>query len=325
MAGRRAVIVAGVMSGMLMAAPMAASAEPAPPASAEAVAAQVDGVVAVAHTKADADATTGSATANALEVGGTPPVAQAGGTQQGTGNQAGAVLDTGDLPVGRVQVAPWDVGVSTGADARRATARAALLRLTLLGPGAPALLAVNVLQSYSEANHTDGLSTANSSSDGATVNVADLVNLVLLHSEASSQNGSKSYVIGLNGTELITNKDVGAACNIALPGILELVCVSASGGPGDKVVSASTVDAVVTAVSSGLTGKVTGVTSSAGPATTPAPSVLSGELSAGAAPAGLPRTGLAVGIATAVGVALAGAGAMLLWFRRRMAPAVYTV
>src|SRR4051794_11045214 len=69
---------------------------PAPPSSASATAAKVDDVVAVGHTDATAgpaDSTPdGTSTGDAVELGGSPPAPQFGGTQTGDGDSHGALF-----------------------------------------------------------------------------------------------------------------------------------------------------------------------------------------------------------------------------------------
>ncbi len=302
--------IAGLTAGIVVtgAAPAWAQTTPAPPGSAEAVAAEVDGVVRVAHTKADAnpDPATSTATANALEVGGNPPLAQLGSTQTGAGEQNNSLLNVGDMNSTGVQVAPSSAKVvSPGGGNSTSTARAALLRLVLINPG---LLAIDVLQSFSEANYTSATSTGNASSDGVAATVAGQ-RLTLLHTEASTVNGGSSYVIGINDTRLITNNDVGQTTQIIdLPGILRLNAVSVDGGPGSGLVKAAAVDAAVANVPAVLSGA--SAAGSPNPVAASAPAEL-GAGDTGSGGGGLPRTGVAVGGLLLLGAGLIGAGALV--------------
>ncbi|HUR19069.1 MAG TPA: hypothetical protein VMZ51_09090 [Acidimicrobiales bacterium] len=305
------IAAAGLTGGLLLigAAPSWAQTTPAPPGSAEAVAAEVDGLVSVAHTKAEAnpDPTTSTATANALEVGGNPPLAQLGSKQTGEGEQNNALLEFGDLNTTGVKVAPSSARVTRDGGNSSSTARAALLRLVLINPG---LLAIDVLQSFSEANYTSTNSTGTGSSDGVAATIAgQRVNL--LHTEASTANGGKSYVIGVNGLELITNNDVGQTTKIIdIPGILRLNAVSVDGGAGSGLVKASAVDAAVANVPAVLSGVT--AAGSAQPVGAAAPAELgAGDTGAGGGGSGLPRTGFAVGGLLFLGAGLIGAGALV--------------
>lgn len=304
------IAIVGITGGLVIggASPGWAQTTPAPPGSAEAVAAEVDGVVRVAHTKAEAnpEATPSTATANALEVGGNPLLAQLGSTQSGQGETNNELLGVGDLASTGVKVAPSSASVSRGDGTSTSTARAALLRLVLVSPG---LVAIDVLQSFSEANYTSSRSTGNASSDGVAATVAgQKVNL--LHSEASTVNGGSSYVIRINDTKLITNNDVGQTTKIIdIPGILRLNAVSVDGGPGSDLVKAAAVDAAVANVPAVLSGVSAAGSpnpspvAAAGPAELPASDTGSGG--------GLPRTGLAVGGLLLLGAGLIGTGALV--------------
>lgn len=295
----------------------AQAAVPAPPGTAEAVALEVEGLLGVAHTKAQADQVTGEATANALELGGRPLLGNTGGTQTGPGRTEGALLDTGDIGIGRVAVAPFAAQVETLVGQRRAQAEAALLRLVLLSP---ALLTIDLLQSFSEATHRDSTSTGSGSSDGAVVTLGGEggLRIVLLHAEGDTTNGSSSFVVGLNGTELITNEDIGQTVKVIdLPGLLTLGLVDVGGGAGTGAVSA--VGANLQALGS-VTGTVTGIEATGSPvaAAAPAPSELgAGDTGSGTGGGGgLPTTGAALLGITALAVALIGAGSLIYRYGR---------
>lgn len=302
------IAIAGLTGGLLVAgaAPAWAQTTPAPPGSAEAVAAEVDGVVRVAHTKAEAnpDPNTSAATANALEVGGNPPLAQLGSTQTGEGEKKNALLEIGDLSSTGVHVAPSSVKVTKDGSNSNASARAALLRLVLVNPG---LVAIDVLQSFSEANYTSATSTGKGSSDGVAATIAGQ-KVTLLHTEASTADGGSSYVIGVNDTKLITNKDVGQTTKIIdIPGLLRLNAVTVDGGAGSGLVKASAVDAAVANVPAVLSGVT--AAGSANPVAAAAPAELGAGDTGGGGGGGLPRTGLAVGGLLLLGAALIGGGA----------------
>lgn len=304
--------IAGLATGLLAvgATPAWAQTTPAPPGSAEAVAAEVDGVVRVAHTKAEAnpDPTTSNATANAVEVGGTPPLAQLGSTQTGVGETSNELLGLGDMGSTGVKVAPSSAKVSGEGGNSTSTARAALLRLVLVSPG---LVAIDVLQSFSEANYTRDESTGDASSDGVAAVVAGQ-RINLLHTEVSTRNGGSgsSYVIGINDTKLITNNDVGQTTKIIdIPGILRLNAVTVDGGAGSGLVKASAVDAAVATVPAVLSGA--SAAGSPSPVEAAAPAELGAGDTGSGGGGGLPRTGLAVGGLLLLGAGLIGAGALV--------------
>ncbi|MDP9388311.1 MAG: hypothetical protein M3Q48_10485 [Actinomycetota bacterium] len=89
------VVVAGVTATVLAwsAGPAWAQTTPAPPAEASTVGTDVESIVSVADTESRANQTTGTATANALEVGGTTPVSGTTGTSQnGDGSSSSSLV-----------------------------------------------------------------------------------------------------------------------------------------------------------------------------------------------------------------------------------------
>lgn len=320
---RRGAALAALVGGLTVLAPVGAAAQttttPAPPGIAEAVALEVEGVLAVARTTAEATATTGEATANALELLGEPLnlLGVTGGTQTGPGTTEGELLDTGDIGIGRVALAPFAAQVTESVERRTARAEAALLRLVLLDP---ALLALDVLQSLAEASHTDAQSTGSSSSDGAVLQVGGEggLRLVLLHSEASNTNGASSFVVGLNDLELITDRDVGNAIEVLnLPGLLTLGLVGTDGGLGG-LASATGVDLGVLDT---VRATAADVTASGSPLAAPAPSELGqgdtgGPGAGGGGGGGLAATGGSIALLASLGLGLVAAGAGAFRFGR---------
>lgn len=209
---------------------------PAPPGASEAVALNVLDIVAIGHTQAGADGSSGEAKANALELGGDAPDAVFGGTQKGKGKQNGAFLDTGETPLGQLMLTPWSAEVDVAGDKRSADSDAALARLILIDTGT---LTLDVLRTKSHAEHNGQQSKANTSSDGANLNLGDgSLNVILLHSETSSEaNGTSSYVVGINGNNILTSDDAGGSCAISVPGVVDLGCLNAAGGVGSSVAS----------------------------------------------------------------------------------------
>lgn len=316
----RTKIIAAVAGAALVVPGVAAAAEtvtqPAQPGSAEAVAAQVQGVLAVGHTKAEAGEQDSSATANALELGGNPPASQFGGSTN-DGEQSGALLDTNDTPLGRVQVTPWHAKAAKSDSCRTASGEAALARVTVVDSKT---LDVNVLQSQSAAEHCGLTSKGSGSSDGATVNLGDgALALLLLHSEAASDSTGKNYVLSVNGNEILGNDQAGGNCALELPGLLSLTCLVVGGGEGSVF---STV-AGITAGGGALGADVSSVKAqqaSAAPAVmdntvepAPAPSA-----EPAAAPGGtLPFTGAELGTLVLAGASLLGSGGGLYAVSRR--------
>jgi hypothetical protein len=200
---------------------------PAPPAQASGVAAQVGSLLDISRTGATAGTGAPTAQASVIRLQG-QPVLDLGGTQSGDGETGGSLVDTGaSLPV-RAQVAPWHAAADgTHTSTRHATGSAAVARAD-----APHIVRAGVLSSSSDASYTDQHSTATAVSDGADVALLDAVRLDLLHSEVKSDGQGHSYLVGLNGTELGTDQQLGSTplCSLSAPGLFDLSCLTATGG-----------------------------------------------------------------------------------------------
>jgi len=320
---RRGAAVAALVGGLAVLSPTGAWGQtpvtiPAPPGTAEAVALEIEGIVAIARTAAEAttDPATTKATANALELGDSP-LLDLGGTQTGPGTNEGELLDTGDIGIGRLAVAPFKAAVEGNAALRKATAEAALLRLVLLSPDT---LTVDLLQSFSQATHSGNQSTGEGSSDGAVITLLgpDGINLVLLHSEGSSLNGGSSFLIGLNDTQLISDEDLGNSLEVLdLPGLLTLGLIDVGGGAGTGLSEATGLDLNV--LDNTLNALVSDVVATGSPLAAPAPTELpAGEPGGGGGGGGgLPRTGASILALLAVGTGLVGGGSILFKASRR--------
>jgi hypothetical protein len=310
---------------------VAGSVTPPPTSTASGVAAQVDSLVSVGKTSAQAGSPGSGNTsshAGALEVGGQTVV---GGDAKSTSSTpspstSGALVDTGSTPVGRVAVLPYQAKSSEdpGTQSSDATAQAALLELELLNP---TVVSVSVLDSQSHA-HWDGTtstSTGDASSDGAVIDVGNgALHLVVLHSETSSSNGGSSYLVGINGTDLLTSKDTGGQCSLSLPSLLSLTCLTASGGHGAPATAAvANAEALGT---DSLSAALNATSSNGGVAAAPAVAKAAPPVAAAKAPAApvaspasgasLPHTGLPALLLIVFGAALIGAGATALGFVR---------
>lgn len=332
-------ITAPACAAVLGLAPMAARADviPAPPAQASGVAAQVGSILDISKTDATAGSGTASADASVLRLGG-EPVLDLGGTQQGDGETGGSLLDTGQTLPAQVQVAPWRAAASgTQTSTRQAHSSAAVARADV-----PNLANVGVLTSQSDASHTDQKSSGTAVSDGADLGVLDTVRVVVLHSEVSSDGRGSSYLVGLNGTEIGTDEQLGATplCALNVPSLLGIACLSASGGAGsagsgngaaqvvqltpalDALATLNPVAAFTAAATSG-TGQAPAITAPAPTSVLPAGEISrAGETApaaAGAETAGgaLPRTGTSPAPLAAASLAMVAAGFVLRRFRLR--------
>src|SRR2546423_8692291 len=343
---RRHMIFAAVPAcALLVFSPFSAKADtvsvPAPPGKASAVALQVGSLLDISKTSAAAEQTSApTADASVIRIGG-QTLLGLGGSQKGEGHQGGALLDTGAGNPIRLEVAPWaaDVQQTDNPTKKHSKGAAALARANVANVVKAALL-----HSESEAEWTDLKSTGSAFSNGVELGVADVINVVLLHSEVKTEGNGHSYLVGLNGTEIGTDDQLGKSplCALTLPSVLSLSCLAASGGSGtpaagaprdaaaevakvDPAISAigliDPVDAFTTANSSG-SGSAPVVTLPAAPEApkTAAAEDKRAELTPAAAPAAeLPRTGAALaGLAVSGLVALLGGALLRLTGRRRV-------
>lgn len=309
----------------------------APPGTSEAYAANVDGVVAVSHTKASSDGSKGKATADPLELGGSPVVGGSG--DSGSKAKAdGNLLGNGPTPITSgdnnllVALAPWSY------DTTATTANAYSSLATVILGGAVYL---DVLHSESHATydptantssgHTEShgvhlmLGSDKATNDGTECSDNSCVSLYLLYATTdTSGKGTGTQVANLNGMGIVTNKDVGGNCVIPADPLLHVVCVDATGGAGKAAQSS-----VATATSqSGLpevdlvSGNATPAGASAAHVTGDTTQVQGEKMTKPAAPAAstgsgnLPFTGFNAGLAALVGLVTAGAGIALRRVRR---------
>lgn len=308
-------------------APVAARADliPAPPSEASAVAAQVGSLLDVSKTAAAANADTGSADASVVRLGG-QPLLGLGGSQTGDGQSSGALLDTGTALPARVQVAPWAAEVhGSHSPTRHAQSSAVVARAAV-----PDVVDAGVLTSESEATHTDQQSSGTAVTDGFQANVLNAIQLVLLHSEVSSEGQGHSYLLGLNGTEIGTDDQLGASPLCALnAGVLSLSCLTSSGGVGAAAAQVARVTpaldalAMLDPVAAFTVGATSGSGQAAPAAPAPAPtpeanSTLANEASRAVSPvaastgSGNPVTAALARTGTTVASLAAGAAMLLL-------------
>lgn len=315
---------------------------PAPPAQASGVAVQVGSLLDLSKTDAAAGSGAPTATASVIRLQG-QPVLDLGGTQQGDGATGGSLLDTGASLPARAEVAPWHAAADgTHTSTRHAKSSAAVARAE-----APGIVKAGVVSSESEATHTDMKSSGTAVSDGVDVLLLDALRINLLHSEVRSDGAGHSYLVGINGTEIGTDDQLGGTplCSLTAGGLLDLSCLSATGGNGgtggltsgdanlatvtpalDALAAISPVSAFTAAASSGSGSTAPGA------AAAPAPAVLGAETSRAVSPStpaaveaagqttgALPRTGAnAAGLLATALTALVG-GLGLRRFRARPA------
>jgi hypothetical protein len=243
---RPAVIIATLACALFLLLPgtHAAATSPAPPGQASGVALQAGSLADISKSEATADSSSPSAHASAIRLQG-QPLLNLGGTQTGDGENGGALVDSeGALPA-RLQVAPWHAAVrGSGGPARESKSSAALLRATV-----PNQASAAVLTSNSEASHTEHQSRGTALSDGLNV-AAGSSKLVVLHSEAAAEGQGRSYLVGVNDTQIGADDPVGKSplCALQAPSLLALSCLTASGGAAAAAGEATTSTAEVARV-----------------------------------------------------------------------------
>ena len=289
-----------------------------PPGQAEADALLIDPLLAIGHTTATAGDGSGSATGDAVDVGGSPLVdGKTGGTQQGPGSKQGSLLDTGATPLGQLQLTPWETTVTSNGGSTTADGDAALLRLFVIDAKT---LSVAVLQSHSHAESDDSGTSSSSSSDGAVVDAGDgQLDVHLLHAESSSNSGGSSYLVSVNGNEIGTSKDANGSCALAVPSVVSLSCLTATGGKAaDGTSTAGSAVGDATLGTGQGHGTLVGTQASGRKATlgsgTPTPTSGSTSSTSG----GLPFTGATLPPIVALGMFALAAGAWLQQASRRL-------
>ena len=319
-------IAACLTAGLVLVVPGTALAQetptttPAGEGSASAVAAEIEGVAAAGETEARAGQNDAEATANALSLGGEPPSEQFGGTTKSDGDSdaSGGLLDTGDTPLGRLQVTPWEAHTrkasAANGNCRTAQGRAAVARVTLIDKDT---LDVNLLQSQSDARHCGLRSFGAGSSDGATLALGGEGGLLLtlLHSDVATDAEGNTYLVSINDNQILTGDDAGGQCALEVPGLLGLTCLTVGGGEGTVFADV----AGLTVGDGALDATLVGATGS--PDKSAAASVLPEaiEPAPAAGDAGLARTG--INLAGTILLALAGVAVGEL-LRRRAAAGV---
>jgi hypothetical protein len=231
---------------------------PAPPGAASGAAATVGDLVSIGQTDATATQNGASAGSVSVSLGGHTII---GGSQSGPGQNTGALLDTGATPLGRVQVAPFAASVTQTDSRRQADAASAAARADVIDPD---VVHVDVLQSASSATHTGQLSSGRAVSDGVVVRVGGPsgTTIRILHSEANSNGTGKTYLLAIGDNAVIDGDILAPVCALDLGPVLELACMTVSGGVGG--LTATDLNAVV----AGLTATASTASASNGLGTT---------------------------------------------------------
>jgi LPXTG-motif cell wall-anchored protein len=97
-----------------------------------------------------------------------------------------------------------------------------------------------------------------------------MLDIKVLHSEAHSTGKSHSDLLVVNGNEIGSSDQANGACKLDLSPVLNLLCLTASGGDGKNGLTEAAADVATFDVGGGsLTGTVSGSSSSGGAAGTP--------------------------------------------------------
>src|SRR4051794_22350970 len=296
----------------------------APKATASAVAAKVAGVITISETAATAGSGGGTAHATALELFGQT----VSGGDVTDGSKSGSLFSTPDNPIGDLEIAPWSGKVTHDGGGSQAQAEAALAHAGLLG-----VLQVWLLHSQSQATWTPDASHGHSESDGAEVNLADQLDVKVLHAETDSDGKGSSAVLVINGTGILTSDQTGNACEIPADPLIDLLCLQATGGKGSNGTTTSTAEVVKETSGVGLpAGDVVGASSRGGkvaPPSTPSASTKHGTRHSDGGPlphtsgpgaSRLPFTGGETGLLAMYGALLAGLGTAITAAARRRRP-----
>jgi hypothetical protein len=265
-----------------------------------------------------------------------------GGEGTGTSKNSGALIALPANPLLYLAVADWEESTAAGATST-SHSRAALVDL-VIGPDQHSTagnhrdalggaISVAVLEATSDAGYQGLSSTGQGSNNGVDVNIGNgALVIILLHSDASSANKGSAYVLGINGTQILSSDQTGGGgVPIAVPGVVGLVLlqVGAAGGNGatggaqgsgaavgtvsDLLGQSGMQAGVLTASAVGLTGLAATPNAGTPPATgTPA--------AAAAAAGGLkaPNTGAAFGLGGLL-LLLGGGSLLFATLRRRNA------
>jgi hypothetical protein len=254
------------------------------------------------------------------------------GEGSGDSKKSGEFLAVPASPLLNLAVFHWEEATAAGATST-AHSYACAVCLDLL-PGAKAgggLISLAVLEASSDAGYQGLSSTGMGANNGVDLNIGNgALVVILLHSDASSANKGSAYVLGINGTQILSSDQTGSGgIPISVPGVVGIVllqvgAVGGNGSTGGAQGSSAAVGTVsdllgqtgqqvgiLTASAVGLTGLQAAPNAGAPPAT--------GAPAAAAAGAGglkAPNTGAAFGIGGLV-LLLCGGSLLFASLRRR--------
>jgi hypothetical protein len=249
------------------------------------------------------------------------------GGESKTGHTSGALLAIPANPLLALALADWATE-SKDDSPWAARSRASLVDL-VLGPHehheghSDGAITLAVLEASSRASHDGFNSKGYGENNGVHLDAGDgALVLILLHSDASSSDKGSAYVVGINGTKLVSDEQTGqSGIPIQVPGVVGLILLKtgAEGGTGSAAVGTASdllgqsgqAAGVLAATGNGLNGQQAAPLTGAPPATGAAAPATGLGLSA-------PSTGVALGV---TGLVIVPAGLALLFasLRRRRA------
>jgi len=142
---------------------------------------------------------------------------------------------------------------SASATDNSAAAEAALAHVNLKD-----VAEVWLLHSQSDSQWSSQSSSGNSQSDAAEANLGGQLDIKVLHSEAHSNGQGGSDILVINGQDVISSDQVNGQCTIDASPLLVLNCLTATGGTAGVVQSAESDVATVDVGQGALTGTVVG-------------------------------------------------------------------
>jgi hypothetical protein len=200
-----------------------------------------------------------------------------GGDQTTAGSSDGNIIGTGDTPLGDAELAPWSAKVTEDSAGSTAQAEAALAHVNLADA-----VELWLLHSQSQASWTPDKSSGDSSSDGAEVSALGQLDVKVLHSEAHSGATGKSDLLVINGNEIGSSDQADGQCEIPADPLIHLLCLTADGGTSSTGVTTS--DGTVISVDIGggqLTGTISSSSTKGGKGQAPAPAQHNGGKTSG--------------------------------------------
>ena len=159
------------------------------------------------------------------------------GEGSGDSKKSGEFLAVPASPLLNLAVFHWEEATAAGATST-AHSYACAVCLDLL-PGQKAsggMISLAVLEASSDAGYQGLSSTGMGYNNGVDLNIGNgALVVILLHSDASSANKGSAYVLGINGTQILSSDQTGnGGIPIAVPGVVGVVLlqVGAAGGNG---------------------------------------------------------------------------------------------